>query len=406
MVLVTAALAVGGGGVLVGFGWRGRRSGSEPRCRRCGYDLRGAPGRACPECSEPWHTHRIGMRQRQRWLLGTGALLIIGGLTAAARPVAAWYQRFDVYTLAPNWLLERSVEEKLNLRAAAVLCERWYRAELSDDRALRLLRMLLPAEVHTRDHRPSDRMVPVLVRTRNIPGERVRAGWPSPSRGFQLLTLTTKCEILNQNRLTGESGYHHAELLASSSYKRGMVDAPLSEPADFVVQGRVSFTVQRRGAQRGLTWSVPLHATSRLVDESPSLPGLVVVSGSKPDTSVASNLKSILDNQSPQGEQPGFWVVGYADLYRDDEFLGRTFVRCNLVSGAASQFGAPAFHHDKVVNWRARLVAPGPAKLVLTSRLDEAWWDPLVERAWEGVLHFEVDIAPMGLQVLQQAAPE
>lgn len=52
MLVAACALLVLGLMVLV-IGLRGRRVGVEPRCRGCGFDLRGlavGAGRACPEC--------------------------------------------------------------------------------------------------------------------------------------------------------------------------------------------------------------------------------------------------------------------------------------------------------------------------------------------------------------------
>lgn len=72
------------GGVLLAVGLRGRVSGCEPVCRRCGFDLRGrfpwgeptVP--TCPDCGEPLLTHRsvrTGVRVRRGAMVSTGCVL-------------------------------------------------------------------------------------------------------------------------------------------------------------------------------------------------------------------------------------------------------------------------------------------------------------------------------------------
>jgi hypothetical protein len=111
-IVISVATVAGLGIALVVLGWRGRRVDDHPVCRRCRFDLFGAPAdqRACPECggdvTAP-RAKRIGNRERRRrtlyaglatCVLGFGALGTIGVLAAKRtdwnqyKPVA-WLKR-------------------------------------------------------------------------------------------------------------------------------------------------------------------------------------------------------------------------------------------------------------------------------------------------------------------------
>jgi hypothetical protein len=71
---------------LLFLGWRGRVVGSQPVCRRCGFDLTGLPvtSTACPECGSDLrkpHTTRTGHLLRRWGMLWTGAVLLASGTT-------------------------------------------------------------------------------------------------------------------------------------------------------------------------------------------------------------------------------------------------------------------------------------------------------------------------------------
>ncbi len=104
-------LAIGCGimSALVGVAaWRGRRVGSEPRCRRCGFDLSGhtpAPAR-CSECGaalDAPRAVRLGLRRRS-WALAILAVVCLAGsglLGLRALQGTNWLQ------VAPTWWLVR-----------------------------------------------------------------------------------------------------------------------------------------------------------------------------------------------------------------------------------------------------------------------------------------------------------
>jgi hypothetical protein len=100
--------------ILLFVGWRGRVVGTQPVCRKCGFDLTGRPetSTACPECGTDLGKPtaiRVGHHYRRRGLLGTGAfLLLIGGFAAAV--VGTTVARdADFNRYKPLWLLRWDV---------------------------------------------------------------------------------------------------------------------------------------------------------------------------------------------------------------------------------------------------------------------------------------------------------
>lgn len=82
ILIILIALALPGLLLLI-WGFRGRRFGTEPRCRHCDYDLTGLEHLTCPECGTD-HTNgsvRIGTRKRRRGVIALGATLVAIGMT-------------------------------------------------------------------------------------------------------------------------------------------------------------------------------------------------------------------------------------------------------------------------------------------------------------------------------------
>lgn len=77
------------GGLLIWRGYKGKRRGDEPRCRRCDYDLRGQIEPRCPECGTPFSeaTVRRGQRRRRPWRIATGWLFVSLAAVLIAPPV-------------------------------------------------------------------------------------------------------------------------------------------------------------------------------------------------------------------------------------------------------------------------------------------------------------------------------
>jgi hypothetical protein len=59
-----------------------KRTGHEPHCRRCGYNLTGTPGDRCSECGATLNDRTIvhGTRQRRAWHVVSAAVLLLIGI--------------------------------------------------------------------------------------------------------------------------------------------------------------------------------------------------------------------------------------------------------------------------------------------------------------------------------------
>lgn len=82
--VIAIAIAVLGAWMLR-RGWRGRRVGDHPHCRRCEFDLSGRPAgsHVCPECGADVRQPRavaVGERHRRPWLATAGGLVLLCGI--------------------------------------------------------------------------------------------------------------------------------------------------------------------------------------------------------------------------------------------------------------------------------------------------------------------------------------
>ena len=102
-------------GVALAFlGLRGRVVGDEPRCRRCGFDLRGNPDAAnCGECgtglTRPGAT-RHGRRVRRPKLAALGLALLLPALLVGGAIGYGTLRGVDWVRRAPAWYLLRDAE--------------------------------------------------------------------------------------------------------------------------------------------------------------------------------------------------------------------------------------------------------------------------------------------------------
>jgi len=114
--------------LLIAWGICGRRVGSEPRCRRCGYELTGLPHATCPECGTDYTATlvRIGVLQRRRRAIALGFVLMAVGVAGGSRWVRSidWYRRMPFR--AALWLADRG-----NARAFQELRRRFRTEALS-----------------------------------------------------------------------------------------------------------------------------------------------------------------------------------------------------------------------------------------------------------------------------------
>ena len=141
--MMLALVGAMGAGLLI-WGWRGRRVGAHPFCRKCGFDLFGSGDDAasCPECGqvlrrdgEPVARARVmGQRRRRWWAMVPGVLALviaIGGALMSYGP-----SKVALYGWAPSAALVWVVEDEL---ARDELTRRLGGGQLSDDVATRLV---------------------------------------------------------------------------------------------------------------------------------------------------------------------------------------------------------------------------------------------------------------------------
>ena len=119
--------------VLAGFGWRGRRVGDHPTCRRCGFDLFGRPqgSAACPECGADLAARRAivtGTRARRPLMLAGGVLLVVAGGAWLGVDVYRDVKR-DPQGAKPAWWLTHEVGSANAARRDAALAELVRRVE-------------------------------------------------------------------------------------------------------------------------------------------------------------------------------------------------------------------------------------------------------------------------------------
>ena len=100
-------LLLSGGLLLLIVGLWGKRVGTEPRCRKCRYNLTGLTANRCPECGTEIDAEavRYGLRRR-RWpalVFGSGLLLLsaagVGALLYGRAQKIDWYQHYPVRLL-------------------------------------------------------------------------------------------------------------------------------------------------------------------------------------------------------------------------------------------------------------------------------------------------------------------
>jgi hypothetical protein len=121
------------GAALAWAGWRGRRVGDHPTCRRCGFDLFARPegSRVCPECGADLERPRAtvaGVRTRRPSLLLAGAAVALAGgvrLTTDLRREVAQ----DPNAFKPTWWLVREARGADPVRRDDALVELGSRLE-------------------------------------------------------------------------------------------------------------------------------------------------------------------------------------------------------------------------------------------------------------------------------------
>lgn len=159
MVLVVFILVLAGLGLLV-LGLRGRVVAASRSCARCGYELTGLTGSACPECGGSLargRAVRTSRRVRRVWVIAGGVVLLACGLGGAGVMMWAKTTGRDWLRIAPTWYLLGEIRVWDEARAGAVVDEierRWRTGGLSAQAFDAYIEAVLEAEPDRADPVP------------------------------------------------------------------------------------------------------------------------------------------------------------------------------------------------------------------------------------------------------------
>lgn len=152
-------MSVGILGVVVGLivvliGWRGRRVGDHPYCRRCGFDLHGKADSTtlCPECGADTTGSRavvVGQRHARRRVVAAGLTVVLlagvpTGLVIADRATSFTWLQYRPF----GWVLADALQHlgTLNEPNAGELHRRYIAGSLSASQTRQLVQAALQAQ--------------------------------------------------------------------------------------------------------------------------------------------------------------------------------------------------------------------------------------------------------------------
>jgi len=144
VVLIVLAFLLLFGIALFVWGVRGRRVGSEPHCRKCGYNLTGLLSEHCPECGADITDANvvIGRRQRRRPPLIAGLLLLIIATTGLGLAGYNQAKNINWYTYLPTFVLIHEAQAD-NRSAIAELASRCGAGTVDPQRLVHLIPLAL-----------------------------------------------------------------------------------------------------------------------------------------------------------------------------------------------------------------------------------------------------------------------
>ena len=221
--LAVAALAV----VLTWRGWRGKRVGDHPFCRRCGFDLFGKPGDShnCPECGAPLSAKGaivIGVRQRNTIALAFGVPLLLVGLVVGGAISWGMYRDVNWQQHKPvAWLKweARGSDRVVQVAALRELLRRLAAGQLSNEEVASIVEMGLKAQ--------GDMSKPWLVEWGDFieaargAGKASDAQWQKYARqavSLNWLTFRTRPKIHVHDRVVSQLAANPARVGRSASF--------------------------------------------------------------------------------------------------------------------------------------------------------------------------------------------
>jgi hypothetical protein len=167
------------GAVLMLRGFRGRRVGDHPFCRRCDYDLYGIERTSCPECGADLHLARariIGVRLRSSRSIILGSAFVGFGLLALGLSGYWYFSALDWQPIKPVWLLTReSKRADTHAAALAELQRRLDSSELSEAQADAVAEVAIAA--HADQSQPWDPAWGDFIQTARLNGKLSDERW-------------------------------------------------------------------------------------------------------------------------------------------------------------------------------------------------------------------------------------
>ena len=151
LTLLLAAALFGFGIYLARTGYRSRRRGDAPHCRRCDYIIAGLETPRCPECGVDLSAEGAivyGERRMRPGRLGVGLVLVLIGLAVGVVALTPGFRRIEWYQYKPTrWVTTdlKSRDVAVSNRAWRELSRRADAKELSDAQKGSIVDVLLDA---------------------------------------------------------------------------------------------------------------------------------------------------------------------------------------------------------------------------------------------------------------------
>ena len=145
--LVASLILLALGVAMLVRGLVGRRVGTEPRCRKCKYDLTNLTSDRCPECGAELSTFSpvVGVRRRRRNLVAVGLFVtLVAAGSSGLLGFRAW-SGVNWYSYLPlSWVVGRA--EAGSAGAMSELTARWNRGGLSSSQLCVIARAAIRAQ--------------------------------------------------------------------------------------------------------------------------------------------------------------------------------------------------------------------------------------------------------------------
>lgn len=281
--ILTQWLLIGVGGALIVVGLIPQRTGREPHCRKCGYNLTGRDlqdeAARCSECGTGLtaRTVRIGQRRRRvPWLVTSISFLLLGSALHFPANILLT-GRFNIYQHLPTWCVLDLMQSR-NLTVARFAQDevllRLLSDELSQDEmkrvgriALRVLQqkqhslaggcykiLLMPDVRDLLSQSDWQQLLAGCTRNRQLITRRiVPAGVEFPLRHYGYILLPQDCSLR----------YRHNGVYANGS----LVQAPRSIPGGGASAGPAAFEWRIRIPQPG-EYDLEVHLEEALTWEN------------------------------------------------------------------------------------------------------------------------------------------